>query len=252
MSENYRRQDYSQYSFGIKEWVRYILEGILLVGLISYFFYRSVPAFLFLSPFIILYVKEKRRVLNKKRREELNVQFKDALKSINGSLQAGYSMENAFLEAYRDMTEYHGPDSVIAKELLGIKAGIRNNQAIEELVEDMGNRSGVEDILDFAGILRVGKQTGGNLTTLFENCMLTIEEKINIKQEISTLISAKRLEARIMSIIPFFIILYVDMTSRGYFKMLYTGVAGRILMTICLIVYVAAVRLSQRIMEIEV
>ena len=150
------------------------------------------------------------------------------------------------------MAEYHGPDSVIAKELLGIKVGIRNNQAIEDLVEDMGNRSGLEDILDFAGILRVGKQTGGNINVLFENCMVVIEEKINVKQEILTLISAKRLESQIMSIIPFVIILYVDITSKGYFNTLYAGVAGRILMTICLIVYLVAIRLSQRIMEIEV
>ena len=252
MSENYRRQDYKHYSFGIKEWVRYVLEGIGLVGLIAYFFYRSILAFLFLSPLIFLYVREKRILLNKKRKEDLNVQFKDALKSISGSLQAGYSMENAFLEAYRDMTEYHGPDSVIAKELFGIKVGIRNNQAIEDLVEDMGNRSGLEDILDFAGILRVGKQTGGNINVLFENCMMVIEEKINVKQEILTLISAKRLESRIMSIIPFFIILYVDMTSEGYFNALYAGIAGRILMTICLMVYLVAIRLSQRIMEIKV
>lgn len=252
MSENYRRQDYSRYSFRLSEIFRYTLEGILLVGIISYFFYRSVWAAGVLSPLIIFYLLEKKKTLCKKRKQDLNVQFKDALKSINGSLQAGYSMENAFAEAYRDMVEYHGPESVIARELLGIKAGIRNNQPIETLVEDMGSRSGIEDIQDFAGILRVGKQTGGNIHTLFENSMMVIEEKISVKQEIQTLISAKRLESRIMSVIPFAIILYIDLTSKGYFDALYTSAAGRLLMTICLGVYGTAIWLSQRIMEIEV
>lgn len=252
MSENYRRQDYSRYSFSLSEIFRYTLEGILLVGVISYFFYRSVWAVCVLSPFIAFYLLEKKKALCKKRKQDLNMQFKDVLKSINGSLQAGYSMENAFAEAYRDMAEYHGPESIIARELLGIKAGIRNNQPIENLVEDMGSRSGIEDIQDFAAILRVGKQTGGNIHTLFENSMMVIEEKISVKQEIQTLISAKKLESRIMSVIPFAIILYIDLTSKGYFDALYTSVAGRILMTICLGVYGAAVWLSQRIMEIEV
>lgn len=252
MLENYRRQDYEQYSFCIKEAVRYTTEGFLLVAVISYFFYRSVTIAFILSPLILLYLKEKKRELCKQRKRDLHIQFKDALKSINGSLQAGYSMENAFSEAYRDMVEYHGAESIIAKELLGVKAGIRNNMTVEDLVEDIGNRSGVEDIQNFAGILRVGKHTGGNLYTLFENSMLVIEEKISVRQEIQTLISAKRLESRIMSVIPFCIIFYVDTTSKGYFDVLYADAAGRILMTICLGVYIFAVWMTRRIIDIEV
>lgn len=252
MSENCRRQDYDHYSFCMKEAARYVLEGVLLVAVVSYFFYRSVIIGFLLSPFILLYLWEKKKQLCKRRKQDLNIQFKDALKSINGSLQAGYSMENAFSEAYRDMVEYHGAESIIAKELLGIKDGIRNNVAVEELVEDMGNRSGVEDIQVFAGILRVGKQTGGNLHTLFENSMLVIEEKISVRQEIQTLISAKRLESRIMSVIPFCIIFYVDTTSKGYFDALYTSAAGRIVMTICLAVYIFAVWMTGRIVDIEI
>ncbi len=252
MSESYRRQDYSRYTFQLKERIRYILEGILLVGILSYFFYRSLMIAVLLSPLVILYLAEKKKSLCRKRKEELHIQFKDAIKSINGSLQAGYSLENAFSECYGDMVEYHGTESMIAKELFLIKAGIRNNVPIEDLVEDLGNRSGIDDILDFAGILRIGKQTGGNLHTLFENSVMVIEEKIAVKEEILTLISAKKLEANIMSLIPFGIILYIDLTSEGYFDGLYEGIAGRILMSICLFVYGVAVLLSRKITEIEV
>ena len=54
MSENYRRQDYDQYSFCIKETVRYVWEGILLVAVISYFFYRSIIIGFLLSPLILV------------------------------------------------------------------------------------------------------------------------------------------------------------------------------------------------------
>lgn len=252
MSESYRRLDYNRYSFSIKEIMRYVLEGTAIVALVSYFFYRSVMGALCLSPFVLFYLKMKKEELCKKRKRKLNMQFKDALKSINDSLQAGYSMENAFMEAYGDMVEYHGADSLIAKELLGIRSGIHNNMPVEDLMDDMGKRSGVEDIQDFAGILRVGKQSGGNLSTLFENSMLVMEEKIAVKEEIQTLISAKKLESRIMSIIPFAIIFYIDITSKGYFDILYANAAGRIIMTICLGIYITAVRMMEKIMEIEV
>ncbi len=252
MSENYRRPDYDRYIFSIKEIVRYVLEGFLIVAVVSYFFYRSVVIALLISPAVIFYLKMKKDELCKQRKRRLNLQFKDALKSINDSLQAGYSMENAFVEAYRDMVEYHGADSLIAKELAGIRSGIRNNMPVEDLMDDMGKRSGVEDIQDFAGILRVGKQSGGNLSTLFENSMLVMEEKIAVKEEIQTLISAKKLESRIMCIIPFGIIFYLDMTSKGYFDALYADMAGHIIMTICLGIYIFAVRMMERIMDIEI
>lgn len=246
------KTDYTDYRFSGGEILRYGLEGFFVVAMIGYFFYRSILSVIVLSPAIIFYIKEKRKTLCRRRKMELSIQFKDALQSIDGSFQAGYSIENAFSEAYRDMVEYHGAESVIAKELFAIKAGIRNNRSVEDLVEDLGDRSGVEDIRDFAGILRIGKQSGGNLHTLFENSITVIEEKLTVRQEIQTLISSKRLESNIMCIIPFFIILYVDITSKGYFDALYTTTAGRILMTICLCVYLFAFRLSRKIMEIEV
>lgn len=244
--------DYRRYRLSKKEYARYFAEGCLVIGLLGYFFYRNILAVCLLSPGVFLYIKKKKEDLCRKQKSQLSIQFKDALHSVNGSLQAGYSLENAFCEAYRDMVEYHGGNSVIAKELSGIRAGIRNNQLIEDLLEDLAERSGIEDIYDFAGVLRIGKRSGGNLNTVFENSITVIEEKLLVKQEILTLISSKRLESSIMCIIPFFIIFYVDITSKGYFDMMYGSIAGRIIMTICLVVYLTAYRLSQKIMEIEV
>ncbi len=222
------------------------------MGILAYFFYRNFTAVCVMSPGIIFFMRNKKEELCRKRKSELAIQFKDVLHSVNGSIQAGYSLENAFSEAYKDMTEYYGAESIIAKELFLIKTGIRNNQVLEDLVEDLAGRSGNEDIYDFAGVLRIGKSSGGNLTELFENSIAVIEEKVTVKQDIATMISAKRLESMIMCIIPFFIIFYVDITSRGYFDVMYSSLAGRIIMTICLFVYLAAYRMSQKIMEIEV
>ena len=247
-----QKTDYKRYHFSKRECLRYLAEGCLVIGILAYFFYRHIFAVCVMSPGIVFYMRNKKEELCRKRKSELAIQFKDALHSVNGSLQAGYSLENAFSEAYKDMAEYHGAESLIAKELFLIKTGIRNNQVLEDLVEDLAGRSGNEDIYDFAGVLRIGKSSGGNLNELFENSIAVIEEKVTVKQEIATLISSKRLESMIMCIIPFFIIFYVDITSKGYFDAMYNSLAGRIIMTICLFVYLAAYRMSQKIMEIGV
>ena len=50
---------------------------------------------------------------------------------------------------------------------------------------------------------------------------------------------------------PFGIILYIDLSSGGFFEVMYSTAAGRLIMTVCLLVYLAACLLSERIMDIR-
>ena len=69
-------------------------------------------------------------------------------------------------------------------ETLIFTGGVHKSEEIKELIEDLAERSGIEDIYDFAGVLRIGKSSGGNLNAVIENSIAVIEEKISVKQEI--------------------------------------------------------------------
>ena len=109
--------DYKEYNLSGSEYIIYCAEGLILFGIISYFFYRSIVAFFLMIPLLVVFLKTKQRELGKKRREELNVQFKDAVLAISANQKAGYSIENAFREAYKDMSMLYGKESHICKEL---------------------------------------------------------------------------------------------------------------------------------------
>lgn len=243
---------YDTYVFTKKEWILYGIQSIGIVTALGYFFYGSVKWAFLLCPLVIVLLKRKQKELCKKRKEDLLNQFKDMLVSLNNSLQAGYSLENALSETYKDMFYFWGEDSLIVKELAYIRVGIKNGRTPEEMLEDLGERSCEEDIFDFANILAIGKKNGGNMNEIVKSGVAVIEEKIETKQEIQTLLSAKKLESKIMSAIPFFIILYIDITSKGYFDTLYQTMGGHIFMTVCLSIYLAAVFLAGRIVEIRV
>jgi len=230
----------------------YGLQSIGTVVALGYFFYGSPKFAILLSPLAVVLLRRKRRTLCKGRKRELLAQFKDMLTALNHSLQAGYSLENALSETYRDMLYFYREDSLIVRELAYIRAGLRNGRTAEEMLTDLGERSNAEDILDFANVLAIGKKSGGNMNEIIGSGVSVIEEKIEIKQEIQTLLSARKLEARIMSGIPFFIILYIGSTSKGYFDSLYRTWGGHLLMSVCLIVYLAAVYLCEKIVEIDV
>lgn len=252
MSKSYRLPDYGEYHFSVKEGILVVLEGGLLILAIGYFFYRSFLACMLLLPLFGFFVKEKKREFSKKRRQELNAQFKDLVLSLSANMKAGYAIENALRETYRDMEPLYGAESPIALEMRHMIRGMENNVVLEKLLYDLGIRSHLPDIMQFADVFLIAKKSGGNLTEILEKTAEVIEQKIETDKEIQLMISAKKMEQKIMNLVPFLIIFYIGTTSKGFFDVLYHNLVGVVVMTVCLGFYGAAWRLSKKIVEIEV
>ena len=245
-------KDYSTYQFTMKEWCLVMVEGVLLLLLIGHCFYDSLLASLCMSPGLIWFMKYQKEKYRTRRKHALRMQFKDAVLAVAANQKAGYSVENAFKEAYTDMRLLYGENSLICEELLYLIRGIHNNVTIEKLLLSLGERSGIRDIREFGEVFAIAKRSGGNLSRVIEMTAASIEDKVNVEQEIQVMISAKKMEANVMSVVPFLIILYLDTTSTGFFDVLYHNTVGIVIMSICLIVYGVAVLLMQKIMEIKV
>ncbi|MCR5799672.1 MAG: hypothetical protein K6G69_06300 [Lachnospiraceae bacterium] len=254
MMKSSERQElsYDSYKMNIKELFIYGSQGLGLICLFGYFFYRSVFLTILATPLILVYLQIKEKELCEKRKYDLQIQFKDALIAVNSSLKAGYSLENAFIESYKDMVMFYGDRSVIARELAVIKNGLRNNKSLTGMLYDMGRRSNISDIRDFSSVLIIGNRTGGNIGEIIESFIKVAEERVSVLEEIKTIISAKKFEQKIMNMVPFFIIFYIELTSKGFFNCLYDNIAGRIIMTICLCLYILSIYMSVKITDIAV
>jgi len=79
-----------------------------------------------------------------------------------------------------------------------------------------------------------------------------IARKVEVEMEIATMIAAKRYEQRIMLVIPFLIIGYLRMVNQSYICILYEGVAGRIVMTLCLLAGIISYFWSRKLINIGV
>lgn len=243
--------DYEHYQFGQKEWFLHGLGAAGIVLFFAYFFYRSLIAAAALIPLGLFFLERKRKELGKKQKNELKIQFKEAVLSISAAMRAGYSAENAIKESYKDMARMFGENSLICKELRYMAGGMQNNIPIEKLLQDFGERSGIEEIKEFGEIFAISKKSGGNIGQIITETVDIISRKLEVDREIETLISAKKLEQNIMNVVPFFILLYVNATSKGFFDMLYHNVAGVVIMTIGIVVYAGAIFLEDKIMDIR-
>ena len=77
-------------------------------------------------------------------------------------------------------------------------------------------------------------------------------EKIRVTGEIQVAIAGKKLEQLVMSMVPGVMILYMQVTSRGFLDVLYHNLPGVLVMTGCLGVYLFSFRMGRKIVRIQV
>lgn len=187
-----------------------------------------------------------------KKIEEMEKQFKDMLISVSDALGTGYSMENALKESYRDLVNIYGYDSDICQELRLVISRIKLNVNVEKAIEDFANRSYIENAKTFSQIFSVARKTGGNITDIIKDVTDDIVLKQTVKEEIVVAMSEKKMEQKIMTIIPIFLVEYVNMSSKGFLDIMYDTLMGKVIMTICLGGYIMAYFWSEKIMSVEI
>lgn len=180
------------------------------------------------------------------------IQFKDAILSLSACLTAGYSVENAFAEALRETNRIYGKESMISKEIRLILYKTRLNRTMEEALMNFADRSGLEDVKSFVDVFLEARASGGELMKIIARTAEIISEKIRIRQEIMTSTTSRRLEQNIMSAIPIGIVFYLEVTSRGFFDVLYETIIGRMITTGCLLAYLGAMIWGRKILDIVV
>lgn len=240
------------YVWGRREKTGYAIIGYMAAAILFYLFYHHIlfsAVFAVIGAVLFPYYKKKQIISRSK--WQLMVEFKDVMDSMVSALAAGYSMENAVSEAYKDLKLMNEKETSMLLELKNMREKVRLKQPLDKLLLEFGRQSGVEDILTFAQIYATARRSGGNLVKIMKRTADNIGEKMEIQQEIQTMIAGKRMESLCMTVIPLLIILYMQIFSPGFLDPLYEGAAGRLFMSGALIFYILAACWSQAIMNIR-
>lgn len=244
--------DYRVYKLSHSEYLIFGTAILALILLISYLFYHSLLPLIFFLPCAIIYFKQISHILCRRRHEKLCNQFKDSIVSISAALETGCSIENAIWEAYLQISVIYSRNSYMSVELNAIYNQLKLSIPIEEAFSNFAARTDSEDILTFCEILKIAKRTDGNLISIINTTAHTISEKFDVTREIKTNINGKKFEQLIMTVMPIFIIIYIRLSSPGFFNPLYHNLPGILFVTACLIFYMLAIVLSIKITRIEV
>ncbi|MDO4961290.1 MAG: type II secretion system F family protein [Eubacteriales bacterium] len=203
-------------------------------------------------PALIAFPLMRRKALKEKRLWELTVQFKEAIWIVSGFLSAGMSVENAFEMSVPELMKLYGREAMIVKEFQAIVRGVKLNKPVEAMLNDFARRSSLPDIRNFAEVFSIAKRSGGSLKDIIERTGRIIRDKTAVTEEIKNMTASKRYEQNIMNILPFGIIIYINMTSNGFLDVMYESFTGRLIMTVCLMLIAGSYIISQKILDIKV
>lgn len=236
----------------IKIGVQGYVKSMLKMCALGYLFFRNTGIAIgigFIAGFWGIRSEQIRQ--RKKENDEITMQFREGLQGLSSALGAGYSIENAFEEARKDLLLLYGKDSVLEREFHWITQQLSLNMSVEKVLFDFANRWESEDILHFAQVFQTAKRTGGDLIAITRSTGEKISQKIEVQREIQSLIAGKEMEGKIMTVIPLGIIVYFWICSPGFLDPFYHG-SGYLVSAVLMIVYLLSDFWSRKICCIHI
>lgn len=245
--------DYSVYYMKRTEWLMYFaLAAAMLFGL-GYIFYRNVIIAAAVALFALKFPEIQTKTLISRRKSKLTMQFKDMLYSLSSAVGSGSSVERAMSAVLNDMEhQYVSPDTYIIQELELMVSKLSMNANIEDLFNDLADRSGIEDIRTFANIFEISKRTGGNMIQIIRQTSDIITQKIETANEIDTLLAEKKMEQKVMTAAPILLLALLTETTGDFMEPLFTTLSGRAVCTLALGLVVIGFLWGKKLTDIKI
>ena len=125
--------------------------------------------FCILLPLGAAYPLFRRKGLREERLFRLNQEFKEGIQILAANLSAGYSFENAMANSVRELELVFGQSGMIQKEFDLMVHQIQMNRPAEQVLYEFGQRSGLEDVRNFAQVFNAARRSGGDLVAIIDH-----------------------------------------------------------------------------------
>lgn len=229
-----------------KEIVRlyYILPPIL--GILGWLFFQST-IFVFAGAILGLFIPNFiLKLRDAQRRRKFNVQLLDAIMILSSSLKGGLSLLQALEVLVEEMQPPMGQEIglVIRENKMGI--------TLEDSLKNLNKRMNMEELSLVVNSILVARETGGDLIKVFSRLSTTIRDNRKLKDSIKTLTLQGRLQAVIMSALPFLFIWWVLTFDRNHFDFMLKSDMGRMLLLVAAILQIVGMILIRKFSTINI
>lgn len=195
---------------------------------------------LFISPYLYLVIKKKKRV------EKFQSQLHEALDLIARALRAGHSFTSSMKLAADEFEDPLGTE--FGETIDQINFGVSVPAALSHLSE----RIDCQEIKYFVVAVIIQRETGGNLAELIESLAHIVRERFKFEGKVRILSAEGRLSGIILAAIPFAIGGWLQLSTPDFMRPLFEDEIGRILLTAGAIMMVLGMITIKKMVKIEV
>ncbi len=188
--------------------------------------------------------------LLKRRYKKLEKQFMDFMENLSSSLSSGNTVNDAFIGARTDMLNQYAEEDMIIVELKEIVSGLENGQNLETMVQSFGERSGNEDIENFANVITNCYRLGGNFKDVVRKTRDVISGKIAIASEIDTKLASNKLQHNAMCVMPIMLVAMLRGASPDFAANL-SSFIGVVTITFAIGIFVGSYFWGKKIIDIQ-
>ena len=208
--------------------------------------FRGVFVGVICATLVLLLPSRVIMLLRQRRLERFNLQLTDALSNMSSALRVGFSIQQSFETIVEE-----GEDP-ISQEFGVFLQQCRVGVHFEEALVNLDERVGSEDLTLMVRAIEIARQTGGNLTEVFDQIATTIEERTRIEGKIKSLTAMGRLQGIVVGLIPVFLLIIMTMLDPAMMMSFYTSAMGIAMLVGVLVMVVVGFIIIRKIMKIEV
>ncbi len=181
-----------------------------------------------------------------RRRAAFDDQLPNILQLVASSIQAGFSLAQAFDAVVRE--DAQPASGEIARALAETRLGVDLADALD----------GVADRLDSSDLgwvimaIRIQRETGGNLAEVLRNTVATMRERAYLRRQVRSLSAEGRLSAYVLLALPVLIGGWLFYSDPSYMRPLYTTVVGVLMLAVACVLVVIGGFWMRNLINVEV
>ena len=222
------------------------LTIVVSVGLMTMIFKGGIFAVLVMiaiaafAPLLVLdFLKTKRERL-------FNEQLPETLLLISGSLRAGFS----FMQSVDTIVQEMRPP--MSEEFKKVLSEARLGQPVEKALEKVASRFESMTFKWVVMAVKIQREIGGNLAEVLDILAMAVQERDQVDRQVRVLTAEGRLSALILFCLPFFLGALLFILNPGYISLLFTNMAGLLVVGISLALMGVGALWLRKIVRIEV
>ncbi|MFA5043831.1 MAG: type II secretion system F family protein [Kiritimatiellia bacterium] len=184
--------------------------------------------------------------LKQRRLRIFNEQLVDALMTMSSALRAGSSIAQTFEHLVRQnqppiSQEF---DLFLQQTRIGVK--------FEDALVNLEKRVKSEDLTLMIRSIEIARQTGGNLTEVFDKIASVIRERIRIQGRIRTLTSQGRMQGIVVGLLPVALVFALFLLDPAMMTAFFTSSAGILTGCLALALEIIGALLIRKILRIDI